>query len=280
MSFSDVEAISTIGYTDNKSFFSQHMNYVKSLQKQKKEVKVESFFKGETERNFPYLDVFRDAFNSDFVNGHAKDFCTVLSLLCTEDLYISISNEMISYVQGFKLKRIRGRNHSGTPHSRSLEVAEIVTRSSSSRACEEWLSNNSGLKPTSHYTDGDSVCDCATRVTVDLKPALLYECKSNNDNSTINEGISQLVAYGLSLRHMKKLPHELKLPNELKLVMITPKFWFLMTLSPFDTPLPEAIDVLEYKIFCWDKKEKSLTLDTKTYIQFLLQLRQHFELFK
>ena len=143
----------------------------------------------------------------------------------------------------------------------------------SAKACEMWVSDNN-FNLTSRYADGNMVCDIATVITNESKTAVVYECKNNSKDNSINEGISQLIAYGLSLRHKGKFSYELKL------VQISPRFWYLITLPPFDTDLPHRIEVFLYEIFCCNSETKSVFLCKNNYIQFLLQLRRHFQSFK
>lgn len=168
-----METISTIEYKDNKTIdFSKHIDYVETLhhviENEKEYVKAETFFKGNNDKSDPYLKSFSEAFKSGFINGHAKFFCSLISYLCTNDLYFSVSMPMASYVYGFKLKRIR--EESLTSES-SSNGSEMVTRSSA-KTCEMWVSENN-FNLTSHYLDGKSVCDIATVITNESKTAVV-----------------------------------------------------------------------------------------------------------
>ena len=135
-----------------------------------------------------------------------------------------------------------------------------------------WVSDNN-LSLISHYADGNSVCDMATLVTKELKPAIIFEYKKNCKEASIVEGISQLISFGLSVWHKNKLSHALKL------VLISHRRWFLITLPPFDTLLPN-LKVFPYTILDWDVEEKASCVCKSNYIQFLLHLRENFQSFK
>ena len=67
-----------------------------------------------------------------------------------------------------------------------------------------WVSDNN-LSLISHYADGNSVCDMATLVTKELKPAIIFEYKKNCKEASIFEGISQLISFGLSVWHITRI---------------------------------------------------------------------------
>ena len=130
-------------------------------------MKAETFFKNSDDE--PYHTTFYDALDFGFTNGHGKLFCSALSRLCSDNLYLFGSLPMVSDVYGFKLKRVRGIEFPSSP-----SASEIVT-GSSTKSCEMWVSDNFNV--TSHYADDNTICD--TLVTKKLKTAVLFECKSN-----------------------------------------------------------------------------------------------------
>ena len=79
--------------------------------------------------------------------------------------------------------------------------------------------------------------------------------------------------FGLSVWHKNKLSHALKL------VLISHRRWFLKTLPPFDTLLPN-LKVFPYTVLNWDVEEKASCVCKNNYIQFLLHLRGNFQSFK
>ena len=99
-------------------------------------------------------------------------------------------------------------------------------------------------------------------------PIVVFECKGGANISNIEKGMIQLVSYGLSLQHKRKLAHSVKL------VLITPRTWYVATVPPYQTEISE-IRFMNYVML--KKTENETFFDRKAYIAFLIELRQHFE---
>lgn len=262
---------------DNDCEYSQYINYIMSLRCEKKcfslgELEKE-VFKFETLKEDSYQLSFANAVQTSFQNGDGKVFCQILAHTCSSDLYLTFSHSRSTFEDRFKLLRIEG--------SMEKESTEIITRSSSkdidsSYLTQSWVNSNSNSSDTSssssHYAEGKCSADLVTLHLKTHMPFVIFECKSNGDTSSLQKGISQLLSYGLSLRHKKQLKYDIKL------VLILPGYWFISSLPPFGTELPTIVfsryDVMEYD------ENHQYYVNRKAYLGFLNNLRQHFELLK
>ena len=127
---------------------------------------------------------------------------------------------------------------------------------------------------TSPLTTSHMESNCISDMTISERysdlPIVIFEAKSNGKPSTVSGGMIQLVSFGLSLRHNKKIPYKLKL------VLITPRGWFVSSLPPYS----KEVDIEE---ICFDtylvlaEFNDETFFDRSAYIGFLSNLRQHFE---
>lgn len=174
-----------------------------------------------------------------------------------------------TYTDGFKLSR---KIEQPKPHT------DRSTRSSSPTLSRKYSPALSRRNSSLGRSEGNCVSDLTVTSLLDRgTPLVIFECKSKSGGFDIEEGMSQLVSYGLSLRHKKQVK------NEIKLVLITPSVWYLASLPPYK--MESEIDLRIYfesygKFGVLTEIDGGLFLDRKAYLKFLINLRSHFQSFK
>lgn len=219
-----------------------------------------------------YQMAFNEAVVYNFHNGFGKEFCDSVSFLCSFDLLLCKFLARDTLTDHFRLLRI---NEEKKPTNKDFKFSNhpmydldhIPNQPHSYQYGQECGRSSKFSSITSHMV-GNCTADMVVTDRKNNLPIVIFECKSNAKISTLESGIIQLASYGLSLQHKRKLLHAIKL------VLITPRSWYVGSLQPYQTNISE-ISFINYIIF--KKEDKETYFDREAYIEFLLDLRQHFE---
>lgn len=218
------------------------------------------------------MQSFPRAINSSFQNGKAKLYCYTLAQVVSEDLCDTTIIPRDTFLDDFLLSidkmETTSETYSGL-RSGSQPDSDILSDRSTP-------STRNRRPSSSKHLEGNQSSDMTVASNED-SPLVIFECKRKFQQSDIEDGIAQLVSYGMSLRDKKQVGHEIKL------VLMMPGNWYLATLPPYKRG-PEnnlEIDFVSYGMSgMLVDTGAGLFLDRKAYITFLLNLRQHFQLVK
>ena len=189
---------------------------------------------------------FATAIKNSFKNGYAKEYLDSLFCLMKHDKYFwqtyrktEMDNFLlkVTHQKYFKSKK-------PVPNIKTRKSSK--SESSSSVSGTKKSSSTSGSK--SHYASDVRTPDFVvfkrtSPESLSGECAIVFEVKCDHSNSSIRDGISQLLSYGFSMRCQQKGT------KEMALILITPRIWLLTKLPPFGEKVKNSIVFSVLKIF-------------------------------
>ena len=233
---------------------------------------------------FPQMTSFYPAIDVSFCKGLTKEFCIDLSLICSKELCDTTHMTRDTFADGFKLFNTKRNNEHDKAHKTEMNCKRkqqkqnrSATLSHSSKITSPFSSRSSSKSPTENYNvKGNSTADLIIFNKV-KSPLAIFECQCKATHAEVQTGVVRLVSHGLSIRNKKQVEHDIKL------VLITPSRWYSASLPPYKDGASLNVSFEQFGVFVVEDNAddtETLYLHRKEYLDFLRNLRHHFQLVK